>query len=149
MGTESIHDCICNSIFPGIVWLTFLHQHTHSQGFWCWLHGCHFPNDAVSAHISMSVCCIPTLSYSNMKLVTRNVQKVVWAITYIICWTSLQYKNSCNLYPLPFSEAWQPCTKGPSRSSILDSFWVLHHSTSINVVELFFYCTDVYWYIYW
>ena len=34
---------ICNSIFPSIVQLTFLHQHICSQGLRSWLWNCHFP----------------------------------------------------------------------------------------------------------
>ena len=49
---------------------------------------------------------------------------------------------------MPFLEAWQPCSKGPSRSLILGLFWAPHHSTSINVFELFFQCTKAFQYIY-
>ena len=44
------------------------------------------------------------------------------------------------MYPPTFSEARQPCTKGLSRSLTLGSFWAPHHSTLINVFELFFCC---------
>ena len=60
----------------------------------------------------------------------------------------LQYKNLCKHIPAPFLEAWQLCTKGPSGSSILGSFWAPHHSTSINVFELFFCGTAAFWYVY-
>ena len=50
--------------------------------------------------------------------------------------------------PMPFSETWQLCTKGPSRSSILGLFRAPHRSTSINAFELFFCCTVAFQYIY-
>ena len=138
---------ICNGIFPGLVWLTFLHWCTCSQSHWSWLHSCHFPCDMVSAHISMLVHCVLTLLYGDIKCIIKNVWKM--AIAYIISQNSTSIKTCVMCTPLPFLEARQLCTKGVSRSSILGSFWAPHYSTSINVFELFFHCAVVHWYVYW
>ena len=98
----------------------------------------------------MSVCCVLTSSCVDAKSIIRNVWKVVWAIAYVICLMfSSNIKAHVICVPSLFSEAWQPCKKGPSRSSILGSFQAPCRSTSINVFELFFCCADVYWYAYW
>ena len=46
----------------------------------------------------------------------------------------LWYKNPCKTYPHAFLEAWQLCTKGPSGSLILGSFWAPRHSKCVWVI---------------
>ena len=130
------------TVFPGIVRLTFLHWRMCSQGlqFPQWISFCPY------FHVS-----------------TLHTNVVIW-------WCKMHHKECleggmghglCHLsdvlpgiktcvicVPSPFLEAWQLCVKGPSGSLILGSFWAPCHSTSINVFELFFCCTDVYQYIY-
>ena len=139
---------MCNGIFPGISWLTYLHWHTHCKGLQSWLHSRHFPHDVVSAHISMLVHHTPTLTCSDVECIVRNVQKVAWAIAHVICQTfSSSIKTHVIRIPVPFSEARQLCTKGPSERLISGIFWAPCLSTSINVFELFFHLAAAYWYI--
>ena len=123
---------ICNCIFPSKSQLTFSHQRTRSQGLQSWLRGCHFPHDTVSTHISTSVHRVLMWTYGDVKCIIRNVQKVVGAITHIICQTFSSSIKTCVIcFPVPFLEAWQLCTKGPSASLILGLFWAPHNSTSM------------------
>ena len=145
-----IWQCICNGIFPGKSWLTFLHWCTHNQSLQSWLHDHHFPPwcsfhphfHTGMSHTDVDIwwrkTCHKECPEGGMSCCPHHLSDVL-----------LQYKNHVIHIPMPFLEAWQLWTKGPSGCLIPGSFRAPCHYTSINMFELFFGCTIAYQYIYW
>ena len=76
---------MCDGIFSGNMWLTFLYWWVQSQGLWPWQCATIFSlHDVVSARASTSVHSVPTLEHGDVKCVTMNVHKVAQAVAHII-----------------------------------------------------------------